>query len=342
MMKKIKVLLLITLLTAAVFLPGVTSQKAINKHSNENTKVEFVGEKCGFSGKGSNLDNLATTPSIDLSDITSAILEINTEIEILPVGNGDYGYIKISKNGGSDWTILKDKIQGYTPDWVTWKIPLENWSYPNIIIGFEFITESDSISDGWFINKIEVKGDHTVIYTENFSKYNAGDPWGEWTVTVQLQPPNAPPNTPTIIGPAYGKPGINLIYNFASVDLDNNNVYYYIDWGDGTNTDWIGPKASGEILTSNHNWSEKGDYNIKAKAKDTHGEESKWGSLKIKVPVSQSQSQSSSQQSPKSLNLKTLFKNLISFQVLAKLLNLWKSSSYFLSFFTLINNFYCH
>jgi hypothetical protein len=323
MMKKIIVLLLGTLLTAAVFLPDVMSQKAINKHSNENTKLEFLGEKCAFSGKGSNLDNLATTPPIDLSGVTSAILEINTEIEILPMGSGDYGYIKISKNGGSDWTILKGEIQGYTLYWVTWVISLDNWSYPNILIGFEFITESDSISDGWFIKKIDVKGNHEIIYTEDFSEYDTGDPWGEWTVTVQLQPPNAPPNTPTITGQASGKCGTNYDYTFVSIDLDGDNVYYYVDWGDETNTGWIGPYASGKIITRTHNWSEKGDYNLRAKAKDIHEEESKWGSLKVTMPVSRSQSQPSIQQSLKSLYLKTLSKNAIFFQVLAKLLGLW-------------------
>jgi len=324
MMKKILVLLLGTLLTAAVFLPDVMSQKAINKYSNENTKFEFLGEKCAFSGNGSNLDNLATTPPIDLSGVTSAILEINTEIEILPMGSGDYGYIKISINGGSDWTILKGEIQGYTPEWVTWEIALDNWSYPNILIGFEFITESDSISGGWFIKKIDVKGNHEIIYTEDFSEYDTGDPWGEWTVTVQLQPPNAPPNTPTITGQASGNCGTNYDYTFVSIDLDGDSVYYYVDWGDETNTGWIGPYASGYIITRTHNWSEKGDYNLRAKAKDDiHGEESKWGSLKVTMPVSRSQSQPSIQQLLKSLYLKTLSKNAIFFQVIAKLLGLW-------------------
>lgn len=321
-MKKIIVLLLITLLTAAVFLPDVMSQNAINKHSNEYTRLEFLEEKCIFSGKGFNLNNLATTPPIDLTGVNSAILEISTQIEILPMGSGDYGYIKISKNGGSDWTILKSEIQGYTNEWVTWEIILDNWSYPNILIGFEFITESDSISDGWFIQKIDVKGNHGIIYTEDFSEYDTGDPWGEWTVTVQLQQPNAPPNTPSITGRASGKSGTNYDYTFASIDLDNDNMYFYIDWGDNTNTGWIGPYTSGEIIIKTHNWSKKGDYNLRAKAKDIRGEESKWGSLKVTMPVSKSQSQLSIQQLLKSLYFRALSKNTIFFQVLAKLLGL--------------------
>lgn len=305
MKEKIIVLIFCTLLTAAVFLPGIMSQKAINEQSNENTKLEFFQGKCAFSGEGPNLDNLAITPAIDLSGQISPILEITTEIEILPMGSGDYGYIKISKNGGSDWTILEDEIQGYTPDWVIWVIPLDNWSYPNILIAFEFTTESDSISDGWFIQKIVVKGLHEIVYEEDFSGYGAGEPWGEWTITVQLSPPNAPPNTPTITGKASGKPGTSYDYKFTSLDLDNNMVFYYIDWGDGTNTDWIGLYESGETMTKNHNWSE-GTYTLKAKAKDIHGEESKWGSLEVTMPLNQPQSQPSGQQYSKPLFLKIL------------------------------------
>lgn len=306
MKEKIIVLIFCTLLTVAAFLPGVMSQKAINKQSNENTKLEFFQGKCAFSGEGPNLDNLAITPPIDLSGASSPILEVTTEIEILPMGSDDYGYIKISKNGGSDWTILEDEIQGYTPEWVTWEIDLSNWSYPNILIAFEFTTGSDSISDGWFIQKIVVKGSHEIIYTEDFSGYDAGDPWGEWTITVQLVPPNAPPNTPAITGQASGKPGTNYYYTFTTIDLDDDMVFYYIDWGDGTNTGWIGLYESGETMTKSHNWSEQGTYNLRAKAKDIHGEESKWGSFKVTMPLNQPQSQPGGQQYLKQLFLKIL------------------------------------
>jgi hypothetical protein len=309
MKEKIIVLIFCTLLTATVFLPDVMSQRAINKQSNQKTEHEFFQGKCAFSGEGPNLDNLATTPTIDLSGVSSPILEINTEIIILPMGSGDYGYIKISKNGGSDWTILKT-IQGYTPDWVTWEIDLSNWSYPNILIAFEFTTESDSISDGWFIQQIVVKGLHDIVYTEDFSGYDAGDPWGEWTITVQLQPPNAPPNTPTITGQTSGKPGTTYYYTFNTMDLDGDMVFYYIDWGDGTNTGWIGLYESGEIVTKSHNWSEQGTYALKAKAKDIHGKESKWGSLEVTMPLNQPQSQPIVQQYSKPLFLKVLQKLL--------------------------------
>ena len=59
-------------------------------------------------------------------------------------------------------------------------------------------------------------------------------------------------------------------------DSDGNDVYYYVDWGDGNHDDWFGPYPSGQEVTANHAWSLEGDYEIKAKAKDDRGNEGKW------------------------------------------------------------------
>jgi hypothetical protein len=47
---------------------------------------------------------------------------------------------------------------------------------------------------------------------------------------------------------------------------------------------WIGPYGSGEEVTINHTWSKRGNYNIKAKAKDALGAESNWGTLYVSMP----------------------------------------------------------
>jgi hypothetical protein len=61
-----------------------------------------------------------------------------------------------------------------------------------------------------------------------------------------------------------------------SSDPDGDNVFYYIEWGDGTNTSWIGPYLSGEIVNISHSWMNEGMYSIKAKAKDIDDTESSW------------------------------------------------------------------
>jgi len=71
---------------------------------------------------------------------------------------------------------------------------------------------------------------------------------------------------------------------FVSTDPDGDDVYYYIDWGDGTNSSWIGPYNPGEEISLSHAWNEKGTYVISAKCKDSNDVESDWNTLEISMP----------------------------------------------------------
>lgn len=97
---------------------------------------------------------------------------------------------------------------------------------------------------------------------------------------------NKGPDIPIITGTKFIK--VNIEYQFTAVtaDPDGDDVSYYIEWGDGTNTGWVGPYPSGEDVNISHSWNEIGFYTIKAKAKDIHGAEGDWGTLSIIVPRS--------------------------------------------------------
>jgi len=95
---------------------------------------------------------------------------------------------------------------------------------------------------------------------------------------------NSPPATPVITGPTNGKTGVELEYTFVSTDPDDDDIWYWINWGDGTTSDWIGPKNSGEEITVKHMFSTKGKYTINCKVKDVVALESGWGSLEVTIP----------------------------------------------------------
>ena len=95
---------------------------------------------------------------------------------------------------------------------------------------------------------------------------------------------NQPPTTPKLSGPELGKPQFELNYTVQATDPENQDLFYYIDWGDDTNTDWIGPYSSGEEVLVNHTYAKKGTYTIKAKVKDVINAESNWATLQIKIP----------------------------------------------------------
>jgi len=95
---------------------------------------------------------------------------------------------------------------------------------------------------------------------------------------------NSPPDKPTISGEANGKPNTEYEYKFISTDPEEDNITYCIDWGDDTEEVCIGPYLSSIEASTTHTWSEKGNYIIKAKARDVNGAESNWATLSVSMP----------------------------------------------------------
>ena len=97
---------------------------------------------------------------------------------------------------------------------------------------------------------------------------------------------NSPPNKPDIpSGPTSGNTDETYQYSFKATDPDEDDVCFYIDWGDDTNSDWTQTVSSGETFRKSHSFSEKGSYEIKVKAKDVKGEVSSWSQpLTVTMP----------------------------------------------------------
>jgi len=85
------------------------------------------------------------------------------------------------------------------------------------------------------------------------------------------------PTQPTISdGPINGQPGVAYFFESDSTSPLDLDLYYYWDWGDGTQSGWIGPFHSGETCNMSHQWAEKGSYPVRVKVKDQQGTESGW------------------------------------------------------------------
>jgi hypothetical protein len=109
----------------------------------------------------------------------------------------------------------------------------------------------------------------------------------EWSqglpVTVSSNEPPDKPDTPN--GPTSGAVGISYTYLSSTSDPDGDQVHYWFDWGDGTNSGWLGPYNSGQTVSAAHIWNIKGAFPIKVKAKDIHGLESVWSDpLTVTMP----------------------------------------------------------
>jgi len=88
---------------------------------------------------------------------------------------------------------------------------------------------------------------------------------------------NVPPETPPAPnGPTAGFIGVIYTFSAATTDPNGDNLFYLFDWGDGTNSSWVGPYSSGVTATVTHAWSVVGVYPVKVKAKDENGAETDW------------------------------------------------------------------
>lgn len=85
-----------------------------------------------------------------------------------------------------------------------------------------------------------------------------------------------PPSKPTSMqGPVDMFVGDVGSYETSSTDPDGDEIRYVIDWDDGTTSrsDFL---PSGAVQTFEHQWTSKGSFDVKVKARDKYGKESSW------------------------------------------------------------------
>jgi hypothetical protein len=154
---------------------------------------------------------------------------------------------------------------------------------------YYIVSSTENVTDNWYswgLSLTDTYLDGTIYYTINDGVNWSEEPDGDMTFKTYGRD-NLPPNEPLITGETDGKVGIEYTYNFSTDDLDGDNVYYWIEWGDNSSAvEWTGPYASGMVVTVKHTFTAKGTYTIEAKAKDTVGAESPWGHLEVTMPKS--------------------------------------------------------
>jgi len=99
---------------------------------------------------------------------------------------------------------------------------------------------------------------------------------------------NSPPSPPVINGSTKGKFDVGYNFTFVSTDPDGDDVYYWVEWGDGCpSSGWLGPYPSGQMIMVNHTFP-RGTWTISCQAKDVYNATSDWGTLKVTMPLSSS------------------------------------------------------
>jgi len=205
-----------------------------------------------------------------------------------------YFAVSFPINIGKKWTIPISNVDG-TVDISL----LENPINIDDIVGGDNAEctgiESISTAAGFFDSyKIITDGDAEEIYYASDAG-NIVKAFGDISNLVEIElkytnfgftqgAPNKPskPN-----GPASGTPGTMYNYSSSTTDDQGDQIYYLFDWGDGTDSGWKGPFPPGTVCGASNIWNSRGTYQVKVKAKDIEGHESRWSDpLSVKMPKS--------------------------------------------------------
>jgi len=219
--------------------------------------------------------------------------------------NYDYAFVEVSTNQRT-YTVL-DSFTGDSSDWEYKEYDLSDYDGQSVFIRLRYFTDENTNEDGFWIDDMYPVSTFTSVSTidenivsspfyltipENTTSYfrvkgyNEAYQWGDYSQIYPLSEftGNIAPLIPTISGNTQGKIGNSQTYTIRSIDPNQDDVFYQVNWGDGNQTEWIGPFSSDESIEFEHIWNTDGTYTITARAKDTNDAISEWGDLEVQMP----------------------------------------------------------
>jgi hypothetical protein len=248
------------------------------------------------------------------------------KLEIEPTGEASYYIVYPEDRYNGDWTFITsfDLIESEMDQ--IWNKIISN--------GFFDLDETYTFpaTDGTFANMtVTANGETHSVETDNIDLFEFDD---IIRTINQLTPGkndlfynavyNDPPSKPAKpSGPASGKTGIIYTFESSTTDEEDDDIYFLFDWGDETDSGWLGPYSSQETVLAEHSWDTRTDFNVKVKAKDdpngdgdlSDGKESPWSdNFPISIPkTNELQNTKIQYLLHKILNNLPLIKNLLNF-----------------------------
>jgi hypothetical protein len=157
----------------------------------------------------------------------------------------------------------------YDNSWIQINDVLENTG--------EYMWDTTTLPDGTYklaVSAYDSDGNSDSDMCDSFQIKNHEEP-----------PENLAPNKPNKpSGTINGKAGEEYTYTTSTSDPDGDTLFYKWDYGDNTDSGWLGSYISGDTCETSHIWQEN-VYNIRVKARDKYGKESPWSDpLSIAMP----------------------------------------------------------
>ncbi len=250
-------------------------------------------------------DSIAKSPNYPISGIRARTIDIHNLPEETVINNiknvlhqdrGVYfsifypdaadlrNFNEFWSNRDSDYVYDLDYYCGH--EWVE----EEAAGHAVLCVGYHDDEETDSndywiMLNSWGTTDGRPQGlfrvDMHMNYDCQYSNYYA---FGAETLNVTFKTDMEAPEAPSIAGPSSGKARTRYTYTVSAIDPQGDDVSLFVDWGDGSDSGWVGPVASGEEIELTHWWLRRGDYTITVQAKDIEDRESAWSTLPVSMP----------------------------------------------------------
>ncbi len=130
----------------------------------------------------------------------------------------------------------------------------------------DFYDSGSGLAKAWLMaNDLHPNSDGYKVMAEN------------WFDAIASLPENQPPDVPSSpSGPSSGDPGVSYSFSSTTADPNDNQIAFQFDWGDGIQSNWSSFVQSGGSVTMSHSWSGQNTFRVKARAKNSHDEQSDW------------------------------------------------------------------
>ena len=124
-----------------------------------------------------------------------------------------------------------------------------------------------------------------ILVDHNFQGaiYNMLGGIDEWNASGFPTKGNEAPNKPVINGPTWLLKNRENSFTISATDPDLDMIYYYINFSDGSQTQYLGPYESGQEITINHSWAETGNYFIQVQATDIYQKDGEFNFHQLKI-----------------------------------------------------------
>ena len=215
----------------------------------------------------------------------------NNGDNIVAVLNGDMigyaanptqaSFIKIYENTPSEWiTDFTEEVSQTYYDFINLTVVPSGTAYNSDhasfwSFGYDAIMYHEYQFNPYYHSSQDIIENMDVNYSTRVSKLMIAT-LGE---LAEAQIINIPPDKPIITGPSTGYEGEEITIYFSTTDPEEHDLYYFVDWGDGTYSEWLGPYVSGETAEAYHVFEIPAEYNLKVKAKDIKNGQSEWSDL---------------------------------------------------------------